>query len=331
MPPTEDFFSALGLISEADLPVEAAEAAPQWDGQEPPPEEDFFSSLGLLADDQQPTEPEAGRKNEPQSYGDVDSYLASLNVGEPDITPTTDDLYSESDSMDIDALFSDPVMRDRPKVESAEGETLAGANEDWLNQLQASVGEVSASAIVRQKEDRPVEELSDRLKKLRAKAEQISDEAPERESSSLSEMLPGVPTQLSSAPFIDVAPTTVEGVALTAEQQTKVNLLKALVPADTRGDGHISAIDATYDSPFMTDLEDSEESIVLPTKIVEKAPAQTAHTPPAPADSSGSRADRGGDRAGGDRAVHDSRFPRGRSAAVAFRGGQQRADSFQPD
>ncbi|MEO8394664.1 MAG: SH3 domain-containing protein, partial [Chloroflexota bacterium] len=275
MPPTEDFFSALGLISEADNPDEVA-AVSQWDGQEAPSEEDFFSSLGMLSDaDQQPTQPMPGDKNAPQSYGDVDSYLASLNVGESDITPTTDDLYSESDSMDIDALFSsEPVMRDRPKAEAAEGETLAGANEDWLNQLQASVGEVSASAIVRQKEDRPVEELSDRLKKLRAKAEQISDEAPERESSSLSEMLPGVPTQLSSAPFIEVTPTAVEGVALTSEQQTKVNLLKTLVPADSRGDSHISAIEATYDSPFMADLEDDDENIVLPTKVVEEAPAK---------------------------------------------------------
>ena len=271
LPPSEDFFSAIGMLSEADLPVEAASA---WDGQEAPPEEDFFTSLGMLNDDdQQPTQPMPVDKNAPQTYGDVDSYLASLKMGDADITPTTDDLFSESDSMDIDALFAQPVMRDRPTVDVPEGEQLPGANADWLNQLQASVGEVSASAIVRQKEDRPVEELSDRLKKLRQRAEQISDEAPAQESSSLTEMLPDGGSSLSAAPFIDVEPTSVQGVVLTAEQQSRVEILKNMVPADTRGDTHISAIDATYDSPFMADLEDSEESIVRPAKTVE-APAR---------------------------------------------------------
>ncbi|MBI1258764.1 MAG: SH3 domain-containing protein [Chloroflexi bacterium] len=272
LPPSEDFFSAIGMLSEADAPVEPA---PTWDGQEAPSEEDFFTSLGMLNDDdnQQPTQPMPGNKNEPQSYGDVDSYLASLNVGEPDITPTTDDLFSESDNMDIDALFAQPMMRDKPAADAPVGDQLPGANEDWLNQLQASVGEVSASAIVRQKEDRPVEELSDRLKKLRQRAEQMSDEAPAQESSSLTEMLPDGGSSLSAAPFIDVEPTSIQGVVLTPEQQSRVDILKNLVPADTRGETRLSAIDATYDSPFMTDLEDSEESIVRPTQTVE-APAR---------------------------------------------------------
>jgi SH3-like domain-containing protein len=117
------------------------------------------------------------------------------------------------------------------------------------------VDEVSASAIVRQQEDRPTEELSDRLKKLRERAEEIPDEVVETNSGGIS------PATLAGAGSL------VQGVALTPEQQRRVELLKGIAPKEGRAQPfRMSAIDATYDSPFMPELEDTPETTVQPVR-----------------------------------------------------------------
>ncbi len=277
-----DFFDALDLTGEAEAPpVPQAQEdlfAP-WDDQPAADDEempdDFFAALGLgdeqlAPDDSLETpdlfasfdQPTAGtrppeRRPPAASYNDVDSYLASLSPDRPEVAPATDDLFNQAASVDIDALFSEPVMPER--AASPPEEAIPAANADWLAELEASVGDVSASAIVRQKEDRPVEELSDRLRKLRQRGAEVSTEAAQQDDTVL-------PSPLSPAPFIGVSSDEVLGsVALTPDQRQKVNLLKALVPqVDRAGSGPLSAIEATYDSPFMLGLEDTPESRVEP-------------------------------------------------------------------
>ncbi len=268
MPPEEDFFASLGMIDE-EQPEQEAPLQPAWQNpQEAPPEEDFFSALGMIGDEPQP--------EEDAPIGDIDSYLASLTAEGPEVTPETDEMFDLPQDVDIDTLFSEPVMSDEPETPPAsfaEGDIQPGVNEDWLAQFEASVGEVSASAIVRQKEDRPVEELPDRLRKLRERSETLSDELPPDEA--LGESLPGVPNALTPAPFVGGAMEQMQAVALTREQQAKVDLLKALVPiGDSPKPFRMSAIEATFDSPFMTDLEDTEDSIVQPAKPAAPAKPQ---------------------------------------------------------
>ncbi len=266
MPPEEDFFAALGMIGDAQ-PTDAQPA--NQDTSEAPPEEDFFKSLGMLNDEAADSSTRSsGSASTTPAFGDVDSYLASLQMAQSEMTPTTDDTYERGINVDIDALFSEPVLPEQTE-KSKPDDMLPAVNADWLAQLEASVGEVSASAIVRQKEDKPVEELSDRLKKLRARAEQIPDEAstPAAESNALTNILPGVPSALAAAPVSGTESTLLQNVVLTADQQNKVNLLRALVPLDERvGTNKLSAIEATYDSPFMPGLEDTEQTVVQPAK-----------------------------------------------------------------
>ncbi len=273
MPPEEEFFEALGMISSEDVPPDQPAAG--WDDQELPPEPDFFEALGMMDSDAQPP-----AENAPTSeFGDIEGYLASLSSDQPEVASESDQMFSElPDDIDLDSLFSEPVMTDQPATPSGIDST-PGMNEAWLAELEASVGEVSASAIVRQKEDRPVDELPDRLKRLRQRAESVADQAPAEpaaESSALDDVLPGgAAAGLMPAPFV-AGMTMLQSVTLTPDQQEKVDLLKALTPSSTVGQAfHMSAIEMTYDLPFMPALEDSAENIVQPERIRTAAPARS--------------------------------------------------------
>ena len=264
MPPEEEFFEALGMISSEDALPDQPVAG--WDDPDQPSEPDFFEALGMMDSDAQPP-----AENAPTSeFGDIEGYLASLSSEQPEVASESDQMFSESpDDIDLDALFSEPVMTDQPATPSGIDST-PGMNEAWLAELQASVGEVSASAIVRQKEDRPVDELPDRLKRLRQRAENVADQAPaepDAESGALDDVLPGgAAAGLMPAPFV-TGMTMLQSVTLTPDQQEKVDLLKALTPSSSVGQAfRMSAIDMTYDSPFMPELEDSAENIVQPER-----------------------------------------------------------------
>ncbi len=272
MPPEEEFFEALGMISDEDVPTDQPAAG--WDDRELPPEGDFFAALGMIDSGTPPAE------GAPQSeFGDIEGYLASLSSEQPQVEPETNPMFSQSsEDIDLDALFSEPVMTDKPAAPPSGIDTTPGMGEAWLAELQASVGEVSASAIVRQKEDRPVDELPDRLKRLRQRGETVADQAsaaPAPESGALDDVLPGGSAGLMPAPFV-AGMTMLQSVALTADQQQKVDLLKALTPSSSVAQAsRMSAIEMTYDSPFMPGLEDSAENIVQPERTRAAAPARS--------------------------------------------------------
>ena len=276
VPPEEDFFNALGMMGEADQQTEPT-VEPQ------PPREDFLGRLGKMAQGDKvigdaPTSispPSDNLAADPAVFDNVDSYLASLSSDQPEVKPDTDKLFNKPDpNVDMDNLFADLVLGDKP-ADSSTKDTIPGVNEDWLAELQSavSVGDVSAAAIVRQKQDRPVEELPERLKKLRQRAEQIPEDTPKPKNDALTDVLPGVSDALTPAPFVAGSLTLAQGVILSAEQQHKVDLLKALIPAaEEQPKFRMSAIEATYNSPFMPDLEDTPESSVVPEKV--QAPAR---------------------------------------------------------
>jgi Bacterial SH3 domain len=167
--------------------------------------------------------------------------------------------FPQSGEIDLDKLFSENVTSEIPKAPSqAQLDLLPGADEDWLAQLHTSVGEVSASALVRQQEDRPVEELSERLQKLRQRTEEL----PEATYTDAAESLSPVEA------FVPGSPGLGQDIVLTAEQQKQVELLRALVPSDNiRQDAaRMSAIEATYDSPYMPGLEDTPEVTLQPAQ-----------------------------------------------------------------
>ncbi len=270
MPPEEEFFEALGMISDQDAQPEQPGG---WDDQELPPEGDFFAALGMIDSSVPPAE------GAPQSeFGDIEGYLASLSSEQPQVEPEANQMFSQSsEDIDLDALFSEPVMTDKPAAPPSGIDTTPGMGEAWLAELQASVGEVSASAIVRQKEDRPVDELPDRLKRLRQRAEKDADQASAApaESGALDDVLPGGSAGLMPTAFVP-GMTMLQSVALTADQQHKVDLLKALTPSSTvETVARMSAIEMTYDSPFMPGLEDSAENIVQPERKRATAPARS--------------------------------------------------------
>lgn len=257
----DDFFASLGMESAAEA-QNAAESDPfaNWDMQaDVPPTEDFYAALDMVDGTQEEipdffaglSQPEAAPPVQP--FDDVDSYLASLSSDS--LSVESEMPFSPEGEIDLDALFADPTINSTTTTVPS-GEVIPGADEDWLAQLGSSVGEVSASAIVRQKEDRPVEELSDRLKKLRASASEIPDEA-----------APGDESSLTSSPFVGGVGGMAQAVALSAEQEKQVDVLRSLVPANEQVQpSRISAIDATYDSPFMPELEDTPETTVHPVK-----------------------------------------------------------------
>ncbi len=270
MPPEEEFFEALGMISKEDV-----QPSNEQGDEEQPPEGDFFAALGMIDSDAQPPAQRAASSE----FGDIEGYLASLSSEQPEVEPLGSQMFDQSsEDIDLDALFSEPVMTDSPAPTPSSIDTTPGMNEGWLAELQASVGEVSASAIVRQKEDRPVDELPDRLKRLRQRAESFADEAPAEpsaESSALDDMLPGGSAGLMPAPFV-AGMTMLQSVALTPDQQHKVDLLKALTPSSSVEQAfRMSAIDMTYDSPFMPELEDSAENIVQPERKRAAAPVRS--------------------------------------------------------
>lgn len=209
---------------------------------------------------------------------DLDSYLASLTGQEAALSRGTKELLAQDD-FDIDALLESPLIDENsppsaqapPFIDTAEH----GETPEWLTDVQATVTEVSAGAMVRQLKDRPEGELDDRLKKLRKRGGKVPAASASAGDDSLADVLPDVEDTLSPVQIRASAPTLVGTVALSADQKAHVALLKTLVnteeePAPRR----MSAIDMTYDNaPYQLDLEEDGASIIQPDRPAQTAPA----------------------------------------------------------
>ncbi|NUQ04823.1 MAG: SH3 domain-containing protein [Anaerolineae bacterium] len=226
----------------------------------------------------------AGKSDSPP-FDDLDTYLESLDAEAPQLSQQTSVVFNRPDVMDIDALLSQPVEKNKekrpgyvPPFDLSGAEGMESADLGWLEQMGASVDEVSAAAIVRQRQDRPEEELPERLRKLRKRAGQIRTEEG-GSGDSLTELLPGVSAGLTAADIgrarETAAPGDEQGLQVNPTQRTRADLLRALVgvaPAPKK----MTAIEMTYDSPFMEEIQSSEEIVLHP-------PVQTQEAVPVPA------------------------------------------------
>ncbi len=212
------------------------------------PDEDFFADLT-------PAEPVHATEAE---LDDLDSLLASLDDVDIESDLPDSGLLTASEDVNFDTLFSDPAFADIDQPAEPDFDRA-----DLLTELGATVGTASAAAYLRQQRDRPLEELPDRLKRLRDEADQIGTAA-QPESRALTDVLPGVTDGLAAGVLEMDSSRMASGLTITPDQQKRVELLRALTASEESTPRPLpSAIDLTYDTGFMddeafSDLRDDE-------------------------------------------------------------------------
>ncbi|MCA9910060.1 MAG: hypothetical protein KC519_15485, partial [Anaerolineae bacterium] len=213
----------------------------------------------------------------------LDSFLAGLDAPES-ILPQSRELSearSSLDEFDLEAMF-DQALPDTA-VDEIAPEPLGLEQSDMLDELQASVGAVSAAALARQMKDRPEADLSDRLQKLRKRS---TDEvravqvAPQGEEDNVSKVLPGVDDALIPVPVTTDTGEFFGGVNLSDQQRAQVALLGELVgssdePIQMRGTNRLSAIDLTYEGINLQDEDESAASERAATRAEARAKRRT--------------------------------------------------------
>ena len=256
--PEPDLFSDFGI----GAPAASAEAADQGDANDAAADEDdFFRSFERKApqapdpnaepdwlqgiDSSDVSEPEPPRpaakrpaaesQAQPSSdldFSDIDRYLASLAAQEMALTPPTSS--AAEDDIDLDEFFAETPFTPEPSSpsRSAEPPLEPTVSSEWLKEIQASVGEVSPTAMVRQRKDRPVDNLPDRLQKLRQKSSALPSDQQAAQEDALTGVLPGGGTALSPAPLRPSGPAMAPSIALTDEQARKIALLQTLVASE---------------------------------------------------------------------------------------------------
>ncbi|MBK8024563.1 MAG: SH3 domain-containing protein [Chloroflexi bacterium] len=215
-------------------------------------------------------------------FDDLDTYLDSLDADAPQVSQQTNVVFNRPDAMDIDALLNQQIAAAREKRPGyvapfeIDSDDIEAADLNFLEGMGASVDEVSAAAIVRQRQDRPEEELPERLRKLRKRAGQKKSDDDSAADDSLTEMLPGVSAGLT-ATYVGRGqePERKEregdqGQQITSEQRTRADLLRNLAGV-AAAPKRMSAIEMTYDSPFMQDIESDEEIILHPQTQTQEA------------------------------------------------------------
>ncbi len=161
----------------------------------------------------------------------VDDFLASLGDFDSMPAASDQDLMVTGDDIDFNRLLSDPAfadfeinpedLADVPQQRTPSQRVPSPDSPDWLSDV--SIREVSASALVRQQQDQPLENLPDRLQALREEGLHL----PAAESVELAPTVPGIDP---AGP----APTPVEGgqSVLTSEQANKVAILRTVTGRD---------------------------------------------------------------------------------------------------
>lgn len=212
---------------------------------------------------QMPVESEIDYDDEPlpaveaPGLEDIDTLLQSMG-GDLMTLPDTGNLL-DSD-MDFDSLFADPAFSDiaAPERETS-ADTLPDAP-DWLTEAGTTIGGVSAAAILRQRDDRPLDQLPDRLKRLRERGATASARADEPEA--LAGFVPDMAEVAeTAAPLIT---GTGAAVVLTPDQQQRLDLLRTLTAAEHAG--AIAAARAVSDEPFLLDEDERAPEVVVPAE-----------------------------------------------------------------
>jgi len=162
---------------------------------------------------------------------DLDAFLDSIDDGETDLVvaaPTNLDNIFENDFLALDE--NAPIQENAEIPEDAP---------EWLRQLSEKDDANTAAALVRQQDDRPVEELSDRLMVLRQKGldigttEPVSETDAKEADSAIDSVLPDVAEHLDIPKMptsgTDTTLNTETEVDLNRKQQRQLALLESLI------------------------------------------------------------------------------------------------------
>ncbi|MBZ0276351.1 MAG: SH3 domain-containing protein, partial [Anaerolineae bacterium] len=263
----EDWFAE----SEAEEePAEPANELPDWLTQieeaDLQAEDDFFAEMPDFDEPAQPAR---------TPLQDIDSLLAGYDSVETSL-PDTDERLLDLNP-DIERLLADDTFDDEDDLAPADlPEGLVAELPDWLSEVGASVDELSAAALLRKSQkDRPIEELNDRLQALHEGGLNLGEGEDPALSPAFKSLLPGVNDAIPPAPVVRAADAGIAGdLVLTDEQREKVNRLKGMVAAgQAQGEdtSRATAIDRTFDSPFMRDVLEEEPDLLAVTPEPESA------------------------------------------------------------
>ncbi len=252
--PDGDILNALGLADETSA---EDEADIDWFADEPAP--DDLGAAGWLDDIENYDEAElenalASMNDLPEvpaeGLTDIDRLLAGYET-DVDQLPDTGSLLSEE--TDFDTLFSDPAFSDIAPAE-AEAYDIQPETPDWLTEAGASIGGPSAAAILRGQEDRPLDELPDRLQRLhdRGSAKELT-----KGDEGLDAFAPDL-TEGTTATEVGMAGMA-EAIVLSAQQTSQVELLKQLT-AGEQASVAAGRRRAISEDPFLLDEDEQLEA-----------------------------------------------------------------------
>jgi hypothetical protein len=164
-------------------------------------------------------------------FANVDDFLATLDQKALAL-PDTGELDLGS-NVDYDLFKTEDEFRPAEKDDTQTRLPLAEGAPEWLADVTIS-DEESLSAVVRRKTDRPLEDLSDRLKALHEAGMGLPASSEQAQARGMTALLPGVTDTLPPAEF-GAAPTVGAGIALGEVQQARANLLRDLIGLDQAG------------------------------------------------------------------------------------------------
>ncbi len=207
-------------------------------------------------------------------YRDLDALMASFDSVQ---LPGTGALESGDAGMDFDALMASSQVGSGAGVSPVE---LSPDAPEWLRALSTSAGAgASAAASVRQRGDRPVDELDERLKLLREEGLNLPPMRSDAASAAPGSVLTGISDTLAPAPLETGAPELVSTLDLSREQQQRAQLLREMTGVSGAvKPAKLSAIDLTYDSPNLDflDTDFADTMVGLPDAGVVPAPTAEA-------------------------------------------------------
>ena len=268
--PDGQLLQSLGIEETAD---EASQF--DWFGLEEQPQEavpeidsdDWLADLGDLDESalatQLPVDTEIYPREEPlpnveaPGLEDIDTLLQSMG-GDLMTLPDTGNLLR--DDVDFDELFSDPAFSDISAPEREKSVDTMPDAPDWLTEAGATIGGVSAAAMLRQRDDRPLDQLPDRLKRLRERgaAATARAEQPEAMAGFAPDMADVTDT---TAPILT---GTGAAVVLTPDQQQRLDLLRTLTASEHAG--AIAAARSVSDEPFLLDEDERAPEVAVPAE-----------------------------------------------------------------
>ena len=246
-----------------DEPLAEAEDLSFLDELEPADDHSFLDDIPEIEAD---TEPVADMADDLSFLDDMvdevqaDSWLDDIpsNIGEEDLELQQEvDLTASAAGVDIDELLDsfDPVQEESGPIKPADlsavlaemdldAETRAELEEqinlgdgdvpDWLREaVTSSETGSTAAAILRQRQDRSLDDLDDRLLDLRERGLTIpSDNDSSHNAATIEGIMPRVGDAIAPSSLAATSSTLISDVVLTDEQRGRVDLMRSLVGTD---------------------------------------------------------------------------------------------------